>query len=123
MLDPGRGRTKAGQFWAYAYDDRPWAGRDPPGVAHVYAPDRTSERPITRLDGFADVLQIDGYGNYRKLGQKNEVSLAFCWSHVQSGFHELAAAGSAPIAAEALERIGELYALGADSRGRAADER
>ncbi|WP_457797246.1 IS66 family transposase [Methylocystis sp. S23] len=25
VLDPGRGRTKTGQLWAYARDDRPWA--------------------------------------------------------------------------------------------------
>src|SRR5215217_5064300 len=41
VLDPGRGRTKTGQLWAYARDDRPWGGLDPPGVAYVYAPDRT----------------------------------------------------------------------------------
>ena len=43
VLDPGRGRTKTGQLWAYARDDRPWGGRDPPGVAYVYAPDRKAE--------------------------------------------------------------------------------
>jgi transposase len=26
VLDPGRGRTKHGYFWAIARDDRPWAG-------------------------------------------------------------------------------------------------
>jgi transposase len=29
VLDPGRGRTKTGQLWAYAADDRPWGGADP----------------------------------------------------------------------------------------------
>ena len=46
VLDPGRGRTKTGQLWAYAADDRPWGGSDPPGIAYVYAPDRKAERPI-----------------------------------------------------------------------------
>jgi len=41
VLDPGRGRTRTGQLWAYARDDRPWRGSDPPAVAYVYAPDRT----------------------------------------------------------------------------------
>ena len=36
VLDPGRGRTKPGQFWAYARDDRPWGSTDPPGVVYVY---------------------------------------------------------------------------------------
>jgi transposase len=64
VLDPGRGRTTTGQLWTYARDDRPWAGCDPPGVAYVYAPDRTSERPLEHLNGFRGVLQVDGYGGY-----------------------------------------------------------
>src|SRR5262249_1924347 len=31
VLDPGRGRTNQGYFWAIARDDRPWGGTDPPG--------------------------------------------------------------------------------------------
>lgn len=65
MLDPGRGRTKTGQLFAYARDDRPWGGTDPPGVAYVYAPDRKAERPIAHLAGFRGVLQVDGYGGYK----------------------------------------------------------
>jgi transposase len=123
VLDPGRGRTKTGQLWTYARDDRPWGGRDPPGVVYVYAPDRTGERPLEHLNGFTGVLQVDGYGGYRKLARKNTVSLAFCWSHVRRGFYELAASGTAPIATEALERIKGLYAVEADIRGRPAGER
>lgn len=33
VLEPGRGRTKSGQLWAYARDDRPWGGTDPPAIA------------------------------------------------------------------------------------------
>jgi transposase len=29
VLDPGRGRTKTGQLWAYARDDRSWGGTAP----------------------------------------------------------------------------------------------
>jgi transposase len=46
VLDPGRGRTKTGQLFAYARDDRPWGGIDPPGVAYIYAPDRKAEQPL-----------------------------------------------------------------------------
>jgi len=52
VLDPGRGRTKTGQLFAYARDDRPWGGPDPPVVAYVYAPDRKAARPIAHLAGF-----------------------------------------------------------------------
>jgi hypothetical protein len=73
VLDPGRGRTKTGQLWAYAADDRPWGGSDPPGVVYVYAPDRKSERPIAHLDGFKGILQVDGYAGYRKLADRGDV--------------------------------------------------
>jgi transposase len=52
VLDPGRGRTKTGQLWAYARDDRPWGGSDPPAVVYVYAPDRKAKRPMAHLAGF-----------------------------------------------------------------------
>ena len=123
VLDPGRGQTKTGQLWAYARDDRPWAGSDPPGVAYVYAPDRKAERPIAHLAGFRGILQVDGYGGYRPLADRGEVALAFCWAHVRRRFYELAAAGSAPIASEALKRITELYRIEDDIRGRSAEER
>jgi hypothetical protein len=123
VLDPGRGRTKTGQLFAYARDDRPWGGTDPPAVAYVYAPDRKAARPIAHLDGFVGVLQVDGYGGYRVLAQRNAVILAFCWAHVRRRFYELAAAGPAPIASEALQRIAALYQIEADIRGRSADQR
>ncbi len=123
VLDPGRGRTKTGQLWAYARDDRPWGGPDPPGVAYVYAPDRRADRPVAHLFGFRGVLQVDGYGGYRVLAEKGEVQLAFCWSHVRRRFYELASAGPAPIATEALARIAVLYRIESEIRGRSAAER
>jgi transposase len=123
VLDPGRGRTKIGQLWAYARDDRPWGGSDPPGVAYVYAPDRKAGRPISHLAGFKGILQVDGYGGYRALAERGDVQLAFCWAHVRRRFYELAVAGPAPIASEALKRIAALYAVETDIRGRSADER
>ena len=123
VLDPGRGRTKTGQLWVYARDDRPWGGADPPAVAYVYAPDRKAERPMTHLAGFTGVLQVDGYAGYRALAEKRDVQLAFCWAHVRRRFYELAAAGPAPIASEALQRIAAIYEIEKDVRGRGADER
>lgn len=123
VLDPGRGRTKTGQLWTYARDDRPFGGADPPIAVYVYAQNRKSEQPLAHLAGFCGVVQVDGYAGYRALAQKNSVSLAFCWSHVRRRFYELAAAGAAPIANEALERIGALYAIEKDIRGHDADAR
>ncbi len=92
-------------------------------MAYVYAPDRKAERPIAHLAGFKGILQVDGYGGYRVLAERGDVQLAFCWAHVRRRFYELAAAGPAPIASEALERIAGLYAIENEIRGRSAEER
>src|ERR1700704_6043514 len=123
VLDPGRGRTKTGQLFTYARDDRAWGGTDPPIVAYVYAPDRKAARPIAHLAGFSGVLQVDGYSGYKVLAERGNVQLAFCWSHVRRHFYELAQGGSAPIASEALRRIAALYRIEDDIRGRSAEER
>ncbi len=121
VLDPGRGRTKIGQLWAYARDDRPWGGSDPPAVAYVYAPDRKAERPSEHLAGFVGVLQVDGYAGYNALGRSNQVQLAYCWAHVRRAFYEIAA--SRPVATEALVRIAQLYAMEQEIRGRSPEAR
>jgi hypothetical protein len=121
VLDPGRGRTKTGWLWALARDDRPWGGADPPAVAFLYADGRGSEDAAAHLDGFSGVLQVDGYAAYRRLAAPDRpggpVTLAFCWSHARRRFHEIAQAGHAPVAEEALRRIAALYAVEADIRG------
>ena len=121
VLDPGRGRTKTGYFWAIARDDRAWAGPDPPAVVYTYAPGRGAEHAIALLEDFSGVLQTDGYNAYKTLaGRNRQVTLAHCWSHLRRKFFDLAKGGSAPIATEALRRIGELYAIEADIRGQDA---
>ncbi len=123
VLDPGRGRTKTGQLWAYARDDRPWGGTDPPAVAYVYAADRKAERPIAHLAGFGGVLQVDGYAGYRALAERHGVKLAFCWSHVRREFIDLATKGASPIAAEVLARIAALYRIEGEIAGHSAEAR
>jgi transposase len=81
VLDPGRGRTKTGQLWCYAVDDRPWDGPAHPAAAYVYSEDRKGIRPATHLASFRGVLQVDGYGGFKRLaGDRTDalVQLAFC---------------------------------------------
>src|SRR3954452_19847741 len=52
-----------------------------------------------------------------------QVQEAACWAHVRRYFFELHATGQAPLATEAVRRIGLLYAIEQDIRGRPADER
>jgi transposase len=122
VLDPGRGRTKTGQLWAYARDDRPWGGEDPPMMAYVYAADRKGERAEAHLGDFAGILQVDGFGGYAALAKRRQqVSLAFCWAHVRRKFYELA--DSSPVATEVLRRIAMLYAIEEEVRGTSAEQR
>ena len=122
VLDPGRGRTKTGQLWAYARNDRPWGGSDPPIVAYVYAPDRKAERPHSHLGDFAGILQVDGYGGYTALARRRQqVRLAFCWAHVRRKFYELA--DSSPVATEVVRRIALLYRVEDEVRGSTAEQR
>ena len=124
VQDPGRGQVKTGYFWAIARDDRPWGGPDPPAVVYTYAPGRGAEHAVSLLGGFVGVLQTDGYGAYKSLARnRNGVALAHCWSHVRRKFFDLAKAGSAPIAEEALRRIGELYRVEAAVRGQSPEAR
>jgi transposase len=122
VLDPGRGRTKTDQLGAYARNDRPWGGSDPPMVAYVYAADRRAERPESHLGDFAGILQVDGFGGYAALARRRQqIRLAFCWAHVRRKFYELA--DTSPVATEALRRIALLYAIEDDVRGSLAKQR
>jgi transposase len=51
------------------------------------------------------------------------VTLTFCWSHVRRGFYDLAKTRTAPIATEALKRIGALYEIEARVRGKTEADR
>ena len=123
VLDPGRGRTKTGRLWVYARDDRPWSGPEPPAAVYFYSPDRKAERPATHLQDFRGVLQVDGYAGFERLTLPGDIVLAACWAHARRKFYDLHEATGSPIAAEALRRIAELYAIEGSIRGRTADAR
>ncbi len=122
VLDPGRGRTKTGRLWAYARDDRPWAGGAPPAVMYFYEPDRKAERPAAHLSGFKGILQADGYAGFEKLDGA-DIKLAACWVHARRKFYEFHEATKSAVAGEALRRIAELYEIEARIRGRPPADR
>jgi transposase len=123
VLDPGRGRTKTGRLWVYARDDRPWRGPGPPAAVYLYSPDRKAEHPASHLARFSGVLQVDGYPGFDRLGDGGVIRLAACWAHARRKFYDVQQATSSPVAAEALHRIAELYAVETAIRGQTAAER
>ena len=103
VLDPGRGRTKTGQLFAYARDDRPGAGpirREWPMSMLQTA--RPSGQSLISPASSAS-CRSTAMAAIACWPKANAVSLAFCWAHVRRRFYELAAAGPAPIASEALQ--------------------
>jgi transposase len=123
VLDPGRGKTKRGRLWTYVRDDRPAASRDPPAVWYRYSPDRKGEHPRSHLRDFRGILQADAYAGFAPLYESEQIIEASCWAHARRKFHDLYVSDRSPLAAEALERIGALYALEEKIRSRPALER
>ncbi|OYU37597.1 MAG: IS66 family transposase [Pseudorhodobacter sp. PARRP1] len=127
VLDPKAGKTKTGYFWALARDDRPWGGAAPPGVAFTYAPGRSGQYADDILQGFAGVLQVDGYAGYNRLIQPDRtghvIQLAYCWAHARRKLFEVARNSTAPIAEDGLRRIADLCKIEAAIRGMPSDAR
>jgi transposase len=123
VLAPGSGKTKTGRLWTYVRDERPFAGARPPAALFFYSPDRKGEHPRAHLENFTGVLHADGYAGFKGLFETGRVIEAGCWAHVRRKFFDVHAATASPIAKEALDRIGQLYAVEATINGVPADHR
>jgi transposase len=123
VLAPGLGKTKTGRLWAYVRDGRPHGDERPPAAAYFYSPDRKGEHPQAHLKSFKGILHADGYAGFNAIYDGGLVRQAACWAHVRRKFFDVHAANGSPIAREALDRIGALYGIEADIRGKPPDER
>ncbi|HVI80879.1 MAG TPA: IS66 family transposase [Candidatus Acidoferrum sp.] len=123
VLAPGQGRTKQGRLWTYVRDDRPAGDRAAPAVWFTYSPDRRGEHPHRHLADFKGTLQADAYAGFNRLYDTGRIQEAACWAHVRRKFFDLHAAHASPVTTEVLERIGSLYGIESEIRGRSPDER
>jgi transposase len=123
VLAPGNGKTKTGRLWTYVRDDRPAGDSTPAAVWFAYSPDRRGEHPREHLHSFSGTLQADAYAGFHHLYAGERIKEAACWAHVRRKFYDLQVAHASPLAAEALKRIGELYAIESEIRGRPPEER
>jgi len=123
VLAPGNGKTKTGRLWTYVRDDRPSGSSEAPAVWFAYSADRKSEHPANHLATFRGRLQADAFPGFNRLYEPGHVMEIACWAHVRRKFHDLFAAHESPIAKDALERIGALYGIEREIRGRPPDER
>jgi hypothetical protein len=124
VLDPGRGRTKKGFFWAVACDDRGHGGVGPPIVLFRYAPGRSGAFAEQFLEGFGGrFLQCDAYDGYDRLTRIQRAegpwTLVHCWSNLRRRFVKQVRDTKSPIAEAAVRQIAALYAVEAEVRGAA----
>jgi transposase len=125
VLAPGTGKTRTGRLWSYVRDDQPSGSTDPPAVLFRYSPDRKAERPREHLTSFRGCCRRMGMRGSRvsTIEKRNRYSKRPAGLHVRRKFFDIHAATASPVALEALERIGALYKIEADIRGKSPGER
>jgi hypothetical protein len=91
---------------------------DRPVVLFHYDASRSEEVPSRLLDGFAGVLQTDGYAGYNKVCRDNPIMRIGCWDHARRKFVEARKAAPAKKTGEkvskadvAIGKIRKLYAI------------
>jgi len=128
VLSPGLGRTKTGRLWVYVRDDRPFAGTAPPAAAYFYSPDRGGEHPAAHLATFTGALQADGCAGFEALyhparTKPGPIIEVACWAHCRRKIFDVWSTTKSPVAKEALDRIGAIYAIEDKARYAPPEER
>jgi transposase len=122
VLSPGNGKTKTGRLWTYVRDDRPAGENTAPAVWFAYSEDRKGEHPRIHLESFRGALQADAFAGFHHL-YGDDIYEAACWAHARRKFHDIHVVHASPTTTEALARIGALYAIEDEIRGKPADLR
>jgi transposase len=118
VLAPGNGKTKTARLWTYVRDDRPSGATEPAAVWFAYSPDRKGMHPQTHLAKFKGILQADAFAGFNALFETGTIREAACWAHARRKFFDLHDARPSAVTAEVLRRIGELYGIEAEIRGK-----
>lgn len=129
VLDPGRGKTKTGRLWVAVRDERPWGSSVPPAAFYRYSPDRKKEQARALLKDCRGFLHADAYAGFNQLYKRNPLTgtahlvEVACWAHARRQIYDVHVKTSSPAAYLLLQKIGELFAIEADIRGRSPEER
>jgi len=124
VLAPGNGKTKTGRLWVYARNGINYGSNIPAAICYFYSPDRKGERPAKHLENFKGVFHADAYPGYDKLYKENEITESACWAHTRRKFYEVTVTNDkANIANEILIRIGAIYKIEEDIRGKPPNQR
>ena len=123
VLAPGYGKTRTGRLWTYVRDDRPAGLGTAPAVWFAYSEDRKGEHPRRHLKDFKGALQADAYSGFHHLYGDGAIYEVACWAHTRRKFHDIHVVHASPTTTEALARIGALYGIEEQIRGKPAELR
>jgi transposase len=123
VLAPGNGKTKTGRLWTYVRDERSAGENTAPAVWFAYSPDRKGEHPRQHLKNFKGASQADAYSGFHHLYEGGSIYEVACWAHARRKFHDIHVIHASPITTEAIQRIGALYGIEEDIRGKPAELR
>ena len=115
QLDPGKGKTKRAYLWAYRSND---LDEGPGLVVFDYQTGRSGAHARAFLGDWKGHLVVDDYAGYKALFALGVTEVG-CMAHARRKFFDLHVANQSPVAAEALRRIAELYAI--ETQGRDLD--
>jgi hypothetical protein len=75
------------------------------------------------LKNFKGALQADAYAGFHHLYDSGDMYEVACWAHARRKFHDIHVIHASPITSEAISRIGALYSVEEDVRGKPAELR
>jgi len=128
VLAPRTGKTRKDYLWAVVRDQRGWGGADPPIVVFQHSRSRSAETARTIFKDFSGgTLSVDGYVGYDSLADPRRTNqpwgISYCWVHWRRRFVEYGRTTTSPLCQEMVERIGQLYRIEAEVRGKAPETR
>jgi transposase len=123
VLAPGTGKTKTARLWTYVRDDRPAGYQTAPAVWFSYSKDRKGEHPRQHLKDFRGALQADAYSGFHHLYGDGAIYEVACWAHARRKFYDIHLAHASPTTTETMARIGALYGIEEEIRGKPAELR
>ena len=128
VLAPRTGKTRKDYLWAVVRDQRGWGGSDPPIVVFQHSRSRSAETAKKIFTGFnGGTLTVDGYAGYDVLGDPKKTNqpwdITYCWTHWRRRFVEYSRTTESPICTEMTDRIGQLYRIEAEIRGKGQETR
>jgi transposase len=126
LKEPGKPATSLSYLWVQR-------SLDAPVVLYDYDPSRSGRVPERLFEGFAGVLQTDGYEGYTAVGQRPGVVHAGCFAHARRKFDEAlkgmrgqerkAKSRKESVALQGLAWIQKLYAVEKSAKDATPDER